>query len=310
MTRHRLWPRRVATKAPGRVVVAAATAAATSPSGTTLVRRDEIWAGTFSAMASPCEILVDARPRQEAARLLAIAAAEARRIEQKWSRYRDDNIVHAIHHAAGQPVEVDDETAALLDFADHCHRLSEGRFDVTSGVLRRVWRFDGSDRLPDPADVEAMLPLVGWERVRWTRPTLAVPDGMEIDLGGIGKEYAVDRVHGLLAAASEHAFLVNFGGDLRASGPRSGGLPWRVGVDDPRAEGAPVRIVALERGGVRYSHILDPRTGWPVAGAPRSVTVAAPTCTEAGMLATFAMLRGTDAEAFLDVEGVRSWCLR
>ncbi len=325
MTRYRPWPRPGATKAPGRVLSGRATAAAAKSGGSTLVRRDEIWAGTFSAMASPCEILVDARPRAVAARLLAIAAAEARRIEQKWSRYRDDNIVHAIHHAAGQPVEVDDETAALLDFADHCHRLSEGRFDVTTGVLRRVWRFDGSDRLPDLAAVAAMLPLVGWERVRWIRPTLVVPAGMEIDLGGIGKEYAVDRVHGLLAAVSEHAFLVNFGGDLRASGPRAGGLPWRVGVDDPRAEGVPMRLVALERGalatsgdarrylerdGIRYSHILDPLTGWPVVGAPRSVTVAAPTCTEAGMLATFAMLRGPDAEAFLDAEGARSWCIR
>lgn len=276
-------------------------------------------------MASPCEILVDARPRPVAARLLALAAAEALRIERKFSRYRDDNIVHAIHHAGGRPATVDDETAALLDFADRCHRLSEGRFDVTSGVLRRVWRFDGSDRLPSPEDVAAMLPLVGWERVRWTHPTVVVPEGMEIDLGGIGKEYAVDRVHALLAAATEAAFLVNFGGDLRASDQRSGGLPWRVGVDDPRAEGAPVRIVELHRGalatsgdarryleraGVRYSHILDPRTGWPVAGAPRSITVAAPTCTEAGMLATFAMLRGPDAEAFLDAEGVRYWCIR
>jgi thiamine biosynthesis lipoprotein len=284
-----------------------------------------MWAGGFSAMASPCEILVDARERAVAARLVAMARAEALRIEGKFSRYRDDSVVHEIHHSRGGPVRVDEETAALLDFADRCHRLSGCRFDVTSGVLRRVWRFDGSDRLPDAAAVAALRPLVGWEKVRWTRPTLVVPDGMEIDLGGIGKEYAVDRVHALLAAATEAAFLVNFGGDLRASGPRSGHLPWRVGVDDPRAEGAPVRVVELQRGalatsgdarrflerdGVRYSHILDPETGWPVAGAPRSVTVAAPTCTEAGMLATFAMLRGPEAEAFLDAEGVRHWCIR
>ena len=117
-------------------------------------------------------------------------------------------------------------------------------------------------------------------------------------------------MHGLLAAASEHAFLVNFGGDLRASGPRSGGLPWRVGVDDPRAEGAPVRIVALERGalatsgdarrylerdGVRYSHILDPRTGRPVANGVVSASVLAPDCTLADGLATAVMVMGRDA---------------
>jgi thiamine biosynthesis lipoprotein len=276
-------------------------------------------------MASPCEVLVDARQRRTALRLLEAAAAEAFRIERKFSRYRDDNIVHEIQHSLGRPIQVDDETAALLDFADRCYRLSDGRFDVTSGVLRRVWRFDGSDRLPAPEAVTAIRPFVGWEKVRWTSPTLVVPEGMEIDFGGIGKEYAVDRAHALLAATADGAFLVNFGGDLRASGPRSGGQPWRVGVDDPGAAGVPVRIVELlrgalatsgdtrrflERDGVRYSHILDPRTGWPVVGAPRSITVAAPTCTEAGMLATFAMLRGPEAEIFLDAEGVRHWCIR
>ena len=276
-------------------------------------------------MVSPCEVLVDARQRRTALRLLEAAAAEAFRIERKFSRYRDDNIVHEIQHALGRPIQVDDETAALLDFADRCYRLSDGRFDVTSGVLRRVWRFDGSDRLPTPEAVTAIRPFIGWENVRWTNPILVVPEGMEIDFGGIGKEYAVDRVHTLLAATTDAAFLVNFGGDLRASCPRSGGPPWRVGVDDPRVAGVPVRIVELlrgalatsgdtrrflERDGVRYSHILDPRTGWPVVGAPRSITVAAPTCTEAGMLATFAMLRGPEAEIFLDAEGVRHWCIR
>ncbi|HWN82266.1 MAG TPA: FAD:protein FMN transferase [Candidatus Udaeobacter sp.] len=291
----------------------------------TLLRRDEVWAGCFSAMASPCEVLVDTRPRRVAIRLVEAAAAEAFRIERKFSRYRDDNIVHEIQHALGRPIAVDDETAALLDFADRCYRLSDGRFDITAGVLRRVWRFDGSDRLPAPEAVAAIRPFIGWEKVCWTPPTLTVPEGMEIDFGGIGKEYAVDRVHALLAAATDAAFLVNFGGDLRASGPRSGGQPWRVGVDDPAAAGVPVRIVELlrgalatsgdtrrflERDGVRYSHILDPRTGWPVVGAPRSITVAAPTCTEAGMLATFAMLRGSEAEVFLDAERVRHWCIR
>ena len=290
-----------------------------------LVRRDDLWGGGFAAMASPCEILVDVPRRRTAARLLEVARGEARRIERKFSRYREDSVVHRIHTSGGQPLEVDAETAALLDFAGRCHRLSGGKFDITSGVLRRAWRFDGSDRLPAAEAVEAIRPLIGWEKVRWAPPALALPEGMEIDLGGVGKEYAVDRVHALLAAETEAPFLVNFGGDLRASGPRSGNRPWRVGIDDPRAEGAPIRVVDLHRGalatsgdarrflerdGVRYSHVLDPRTGWPVAGAPRSVTIAAPTCTEAGMLATFAMLQGPGAEAFLEAEGARYWCVR
>ena len=276
-------------------------------------------------MAGPCEILVETDSRNLAADLLACAREEALRIERTFSRYRDDGIVSRIHAARGRPVEVDGETAALLDFADQCHRLSGGSFDVTSGVLRRAWRFDGSDRIPTPEAVAAILPLVGWKKALWEKPTFTLPEGMEIDLGGIGKEYAVDRVHDLCAARSPAAFLVNFGGDLRASGPRADGTPWRVGIDDPRREGTPLHMVELLRGslatsgdarrflekdGVRYPHVLDPRTGWPVTGAPRSITVAAPTCTEAGMLATFAMLQGAGAERFLEAEGVRCWCFR
>jgi thiamine biosynthesis lipoprotein len=276
-------------------------------------------------MASPCEILSDASDRQTAARLLEIARTEALRIEKKFSRYRDDSVVHAIHASRGREIEVDPETASLLDFADACHRMTEGRFDVTSGVLRRVWKFDGSDRLPAADAVAAILPLVGWERVLWRSPRLLLPPEMEIDLGGIGKEYAVDRVVTLLAAASDAPILVNFGGDLRASAPRSGAIPWRVGVEDPKAAGAALRGIELydgamatsgdarrylEKDGARYGHILDPRTGWPVVGAPRSVTVAAPTCTEAGMLATFAMLHGPDAESYLASLEAPSWCVR
>ena len=162
-------------------------------------------------MASPCEVLVDARQRRTALRLLEAAAAETFRIERKFSRYRDDNIVHEIQHSLGRPIQVDDETAALLDFADRCYRLSDGRFDVTSGVLRRVWRFDGSDRLPAPEAVTAIRPFVGWEKVCWTSPTLVVPEGMEIDFGGIGKEYAVDRA----ARAPRRYRRRRFPGELR-----------------------------------------------------------------------------------------------
>lgn len=276
-------------------------------------------------MASPCEVLVESRDRRTAAALFELAAREAKRIEGKFSRYREDSVIHRIHSSRGSPVEVDEETASLLDFAARCHALSEGRFDVTSGVLRRVWRFDGSDRLPSAKDVDALLPLIGWEKVDWSPPILNLPEGMEIDLGGIGKEYAVDRVLALLEAEASVPFLVNFGGDLRASGLRPSERPWRVGIDDPQGGGVPVRIVELHAGalatsgdalrfllrdGMRYSHVLDPRTGWPVVGAPRSVTAAAASCTEAGILATFAMLQGSRAEEFLEAEKVRYWCFR
>ncbi len=289
-----------------------------------LCRTPTHWLGRFAAMASPCEVLIDSDDDKLAEQALAIVAGEAWRIEAKFSRYRDDNIIHRINDARGEPVEVDEETALLLDFADACHRLSDGRFDVTSGVLRRVWRFDGSDRTPSASAVREVLQHVGWERVSWRKPVLSMRPGMEIDFGGLGKEYAVDRCFDRLRGVTGEPFLLNFGGDLRVSGVRRDGSAWRIGVENPDMQAPANRRIELRLGavatsgdsrrflyrdGIRYSHILDPRSGWPVAGAPRSVTVAAPTTVEAGMLATFASLHGAEAERFLQNQGVPHWVL-
>lgn len=282
-------------------------------------------AGRFSAMASPCEILLDHDDFAAAALQLDAAAAEAWRIEHKFSRYRQDNIVHAINSAGGRPVTVDEETARLIDFAVTLHTLSEGRFDITSGVLRRAWKFDGSDRVPTQAAIDALLPLVGWHRVRWENPVLTLPAGMEIDFGGIGKEYAVDRVFTLLAGMTPAALLVNFGGDLRARGPRRDGSAWQVGIETPDRGQEAAETLALVNGGlatsgdarrfllkdgVRYGHILAPRTGWPVQGGPRSATLLAADCVQAGMFATLTLLAGAQAEEFLAAQpGVRAWLI-
>ena len=289
-----------------------------------LSRRGSNWLGLFQAMASSCEVHVGDADRAIAERVAALAAAEAQRIEAKFSRYRRGNIIDTINTAGGRPIVVDDETARLLDYATRLHELSDGMFDITSGVLRCAWRFDGSDRVPSAEAVAALLPIVGWDKVSWRAPELTLPPGMEIDLGGIGKEYAVDSAAALVRPVSTQC-LLNFGGDLLALGPQYGGAPWRVGVESVSDAGAVARHIELTIGalatsgdsrrfllkdGKRYCHVLDPRSGWPVVGAPRSVTVAAATCTEAGMLATLALLQGADAEAFLEAQGAQFWALR
>lgn len=148
---------------------------------------------------------------------------------------------------------------------------------------------------------------------------------MEIDLGGIGKEYAVDLVVAKVVAENRVPVLVNFGGDLRVSGPRADGARWRVAIElvaNERERDGVLEIADgalatsgdarrfLLKDGVRYSHILDPRTGWPVCDPPRSITVAAPTCLEAGILATMAMLQGREAETFLEHHGTAAWVAR
>jgi thiamine biosynthesis lipoprotein len=275
-------------------------------------------------MASPCELLLDTADLREARALGRAAAREAWRIEAKFSRYRPESIVSVINRSQRTPVAVDAETAALIDYAAQCHALSGGRFDITSGVLRRCWKFDGSDRLPQPAAVAELLPLIGFEKIRWEAPLITLRTGMEIDFGGIGKEYAVDRVLGIVAARFAGAALVNFGGDLAANRAPAAG-PWQVGVERPDTEREARLLLELKSGGLatsgdthrfllrdgmRYSHILDVRTGWPVPNVPRSVTVAGSSCVEAGMLATFATLHGSGAESFLDEQGMHYWCLR
>jgi FAD:protein FMN transferase len=276
-------------------------------------------------MASPCELLVETGDAALARRLFEHAESEAQRIDRKFSRYRNDSLVHAINTSCGRPVTVDDETARLIDYGEALWRLSEHRFDLTSGVLRYAWTFDEGPVRADAALIPELRERIGWHRVRWQRPMLTLPDGMEIDFGGIGKEYAVDLAADFAAAETDVAVLVNYGGDLRCTGrtPKAGA--WRVGIESVQQSGEAARLVELKAGalatsgdarrhieidGVRYGHIFDARTGWPTPGAPRAVTVAADTCSQAGSYSTLAMLQGEGAEAFLEAEGVRYWCLR
>ena len=277
-------------------------------------------------MGSPCEVLSAADNESLARDLLDAIAAEAWRIEDKFSRYLSYNIVDRINRSDGASIEVDDETANLLDFATSLYDMSSGRFDITSGVLRKAWVFDGSDNIPDDDLVQSILKAVGWGKVSWDRPDLALQPSMQIDFGGIGKEYAVDKAAGLSIEKTDTSTLLNFGGDVIATGltGKSGG--WQVGIEALETSARKAdRVIRLSQGalatsgdarrfvlkdGIRYGHILDPTTGWPVENAPRSITVAADTCTEAGMLATLAMLNGADAEVFLKAQDVQFWCQR
>ena len=279
--------------------------------------------GRFVAMACACEVLIETDSESSARRIAAAVADCAWRIERKFSRYRNDSVVSKINLAQGKPIEVDEETARLIDFASTLHSLSEGRFDITSGVLRRIWKFDGGSQIPTQQAIDELLPLIGWNKVEWERPVLRMPAGMEIDFGGIGKEYAVDATVELATLiAPELSCLVNFGGDVAVNRQRQDGEPWRVGVEAVRRAGSAAGLIELRRGGLatsgdtrrfvlrggdRYSHILDARTGWPVRDAPHSITVAANTCTQAGTLTTLAMLQGARARSYLERSGVRHW---
>lgn len=284
--------------------------------------------GQFRAMASPCEILLEPQDKALCHRLTELAAAEAERIEQKYSRYRPDSVLSRINANAGSWQTLDSETAQLLAFAQQCYQLSDGLFDISSGILRRVWQFDGSANIASQSEIEQLLPFIGWHKVKLDAQQLFLPTGMELDLGGIAKEYAVDKVLQLLCQqfsdSDVPSMVVNFGGDMRCNRPREDGSLWRIGIENPTLADHAISAVGLNQGalatsgdsrrfllkdGVRYSHILNPKTGWPISNAPRSVTVAAPNCLLAGVLATTALLQGADAEAFLQAQGLKYWLL-
>lgn len=277
-------------------------------------------------MASPCEFLTRTHDKKKARNLLNLVANEVWRIEDKFSRYLPQNIVGKINSSNGHPMTVDEETANLLDFSESLYQLSNGGFDISSGVLRKAWTFDGSDQVPSLKQIDSALILVGWDKINWQRPMLRLAPKMQIDLGGIGKEYAVDRAAAIITEHADAICMINLGGDLAVGGRDADERSWRVGIESPfEDKPGPERVINLQHGalatsgdsrryvirnGIRYGHVLDARTGWPVRNAPRSVTVAADTCTQAGMLATLAMLNGKDAESFLDDQSVQYWCFR
>jgi FAD:protein FMN transferase len=274
----------------------------------------------FRAMASDNEVQIDADAIR-ARRAADAAIADVRRIEAKYSRYQDDSLTTRINRSAGgPPVDIDAETAGLIAYADRCFTQSGGRFDITSGVLRRAWDFRRQPpTLPTDAVLAAALARIGWADVEWDERAIRLPRaGMEIDFGGIGKEYAADRMATILIDHGIAHGLVNLGGDVRAVGTQSTGAPWRVGIRHPREVGRTIAAVDLADGAVatsgdyerffeidgrRYTHILDPRSGMPVSYW-QSVSVVAPLCIVAGSCSTIAMLMEAAGEDFLAQQGL------
>jgi len=269
----------------------------------------------FKAMGSPCEVqgFVASHPEGEA--IVQQIEADVVRLEQRYSRYRPDSLLSQINFVAtsGGEIAVDEETAGLFNYAATCYQQSDGLFDITSGVLRKAWRFDHGE-LPDPELICRLLETVGWNKLDWKPPIIRFPlPGMEIDLGGVVKEYAADRAASLCEASGMRSGLINLGGDIRVVGERPDGSPWIIGIQHPRKQGQLLQNMEVYQGGVatsgdyerciiigeeRYSHILNPRTGWPVKHLS-TVCVVGDFCLIAGSSSTIGMLKEEDGPEWL-----------
>ena len=274
----------------------------------------------FSAMGSPCEVKLYADSKTRARHLAKRVIEEVERLEAKYSRYRENSLLSDINRVAqaGGSMRLDPETAGLLDYVATCWQQSQGLFDVTSGVLRKAWQFK-EETLPEPDAIQRLLDHVGWDRLSWQNPEISFPEaGLELDLGGAVKEYAVDRVAALCWDAGIRHGLINLGGDIKVIGPHPGGEPWAIGIRHPRNPEGIARTVYLKRGAMassgdyercivvdqkRYGHVLNPKTGWPVSRLA-SVSVVAEFCVVAGSASTIAMLLEDEGPEWLNSLGV------
>jgi thiamine biosynthesis lipoprotein len=239
-------------------------------------------------MGTVVEVIAEGESERSLRSAVESAYREMSRLSDMMNHYDSRSVVSAINDSAGAaPVATPPELAEVLASARRVSQRSRGAFDVTIASIRG-WRFRADDpRLPEAADVAAQLRLVGWKSLILGKGTAFLEKpGMRIDLGGIAKLYILQAGARTLAESDVYRLLINGGGDVIA---RSSGAPWRVGVRDPRKPDALIGYLELrrgfvassgdyeryfERGGRRYHHILDPRTGYPSQG-PRGVTLVA-----------------------------------
>lgn len=275
------------------------------PSDKPSALRSRRWAalGTECFLQYVCDDAAAAQNFEQAAQ------AWVENFEAKYSRFRPDSLLSRINAAAGRAwVEVDEEMEHFLDLSGALFRMSRGLLDVTALPLMRLWNYHTTTpRIPSAAEIATARRLVGWPLIERERGRVRLPvAGMALDFGGWGKEYAVDMVAEIAREHHITSVLVDFGHDLRALGAAPGKPAWHIGLEDPVRPGDACwgSLALRDRGiassgdyrrgftvnGVRYGHIVDPRTGRPVAHGARQVTVVAPTCVQAGVLSTTAFI--------------------
>ena len=257
---------------------------------------------SFRAMGSDCEFQLCFEGKSDSQFIFKCLQDELERLESKYSRFRKDSLLSQIN--LGKEVTIDNETISLLEHAFNCFEQSEGLFDVTAGRLNSLWDFK-KKKVPSQEEISYALSVTDFSKVSWNNRILSMPAGMNVDFGGIVKEYAADTLAVLAKKFGVQYGLINLGGDIAIVGNKPDGIAWKVGITDPRGTETEIASIDIYSGGLatsgdykryfiyegkRYSHILNPKTGFPCAGL-RAVSVAANLCTVAGSIATIAMLK-------------------
>ncbi|GBL03626.1 FAD:protein FMN transferase [Glaciecola sp. KUL10] len=275
----------------------------------------ELFSAKFKAMGSPCALFLYAETAS------AISVAENKVIEMldgwemKYSRYQSDSALSQINQQAGTSARfrLDDEFWQLVQYANTAYEISDGLFDITSGVLREVWHRN-TQEIPSQQTIEACLKRIGWDKVAMQKKNFHLPlPGMQIDLGGIVKEFAADAIANQLLNMGYTSGLIDLGGDITVLGAKPSGEPWNIAISHPQAPESAIATIPMISGGLassgdyqrfieidgeRYCHIVNPKTGWPTKGLA-GVSVFTEQCVVAGTLSTIAMLKGAEGLSWL-----------
>jgi len=265
---------------------------------------------TFTAMSTTCRVHFQAADAKLAQEFQNEVLNWVAWFEARYSRFLPDSLISQINAAAGERwVEIDPETEALFNLCQDLLFFTRGVFDPTALPLMRLWNWKAPHPvIPSHAEIQAARELVGWTKIQRRPGGIFLPRaGMMVDLGGIGKEYAVDRVLTMGLQRGLANILVDFGQDVRVHGnsPQKG--PWIVGLEDPHQPGKCWTAVVVNNHAVatsgdyirrfviegrRYGHIIDPRSGYPANNGVLSVSVVSPHCTFAGIVSTAAVVLG------------------
>lgn len=267
---------------------------------------------SLKLMGNRFEISVEAGNMADAEEIIDLAVCEIRRIEKLLTTFDDESLTNRLNKMAGfAPVKVNEEFFQLVQRAQRISELTQGAFDLSYGSIdKRLWNFDTSlKELPDRDTAKEMVRLINYHNIILDEVAGTIflkEKGMRIAFGGIGKGYAADRAKLVLAEAGVKSGIVNASGDLTTWGNQPNGNPWTIGIADPDSAGKPFSYMNITDmsvatsgnyekfitiGGKRYSHTIDPRSGYPVTGI-KSVTIISPIAELADAMATPVMVMG------------------
>jgi len=268
---------------------------------------------TVKLMGSRFDITIVANDSIQANKYIDTAIAEISRIEKLISSWDANSQTSEINRNAGiKPVKVDKELFDLIERAIGISKLTDGAFDISYASMDRIWKFDGSmTKMPSEEEIIASVEKVGYQNIVLDKKNSTVflkLEAMKIGFGAIGKGYAADKAKSLLISKGVPSGIINASGDMNTWGKQPNGNEWKVAITNPMDKNKVFALLPITNGAVvtsgnyekyvnfngkRYTHIIDPRTGYPSTGII-SVTVFAPKAELADALATSVFVMGKE----------------